>query len=66
RRTAPRPTDPPLELRAATAARDRLLADGGPVDLAGRAGSIVVAAATSLRAVLTPRGPEPVLGAPPG
>jgi lysophospholipase L1-like esterase len=64
RRPGPQSSGPPLEARAASAVGDRLAADGGPLDLAGRAGAIVVAAAASLRDVLTPRGPEPVLGAP--
>jgi lysophospholipase L1-like esterase len=64
RRVPPRPKGPPLEARIATAARDRLAADGGPLDLAAHAGAIVGTAAMTLRAVLTPRGPEPVLGGP--
>lgn len=64
-RVAPRPSGPPLEARIATAASDRLTRDGGPLDLATRAGAIVATAATTLREVLTPRGPEPVLGEQP-
>ena len=64
RRTAPRPSGPALEARLAAAARHRLTADRGPLDLATRAGAIVLAAATTMREVLTLRGPEPVLGAP--
>jgi lysophospholipase L1-like esterase len=65
RRVPPRPSGPPLEARIATAARNRLTADGGPLDIAVHAGDIVATAATTLRDVLTPRGPEPVLGAEP-
>ena len=64
RRVAPRPSGPPLEARIATVAGARLAADGGPLDLAAHAGTIVATAATTLREVLTPRGPEPVLGGP--
>jgi lysophospholipase L1-like esterase len=64
RRVAPRPSGPPLEARIATAFDDRLTAGGGPLDLAARGGAIVAAASTTLREVLTPRGPEPVLGQP--
>jgi lysophospholipase L1-like esterase len=66
RRAVSRPRGPALEAEVAAAAADRLTADGGPVDLATRAAAIVGAAATSLRDVLTPRGPEPVLGGAPG
>jgi lysophospholipase L1-like esterase len=65
RRSVPRPSGPALEARVATAVRDRLSADGGPLDLAARVGAIVVSAATTLREALTPRGPEPVLGGEP-
>jgi lysophospholipase L1-like esterase len=58
-----RPSGPALEVRATRAIGDRLAADGGPLDLARHAAALVGAAATSLRDVLTPRGPEPVLGA---
>jgi lysophospholipase L1-like esterase len=54
---------PPLEARFASAVGDRLAVDGGPFDLVGHAGAIVGAAAAALGEVLTPRGPEPVLGA---
>jgi len=64
RRAAPAPSGPPLEARAAAAIGDRLAADGGPLDIARRGAAIFAAAAASLREVLTPRGPEPVLGAP--
>ncbi len=63
RRAAPRPSGPALEIRLVAALGDRLAGDGGPLDLTGRAGAIVAAAATTMRSVLTPRGPEPVLGA---
>ncbi len=57
------PAGPSLETRATRALGDRLSADGGPLDLAGHAVAVFTAAATTLRDVLTPRGPEPVLGA---
>ena len=57
------PDRPPLEARAAAAIGDRLSADGGPLDVAGHGAALFAAAAASLRDVLTPRGPEPVLGA---
>jgi len=59
----PPPDRPPLEARAATAIGNRLSADGGPIELAGHGAALFAAAAASLRDVLTPRGPEPVLGA---
>jgi hypothetical protein len=59
----PRPSAPPLESRAASALGDGLTANGGPLDLAERGVALFAAAAASLREVLTPRGPEPVLGA---
>jgi lysophospholipase L1-like esterase len=62
RRTS-RPSGPSLEDRAATALGDRLSADGGPMDIARHGAALFSAAATSLGEVLTPRGPEPVLGA---
>jgi lysophospholipase L1-like esterase len=62
-RRVPQPAGPSLETRLATAVVARLGADGGPLALARGAAAAVVAAATSLREVLTPRGPEPVLGA---
>lgn len=58
-----RPSGPPLQDRAATALGDRLSADGGPMDIARHGAALLSAAATSLGEVLTPRGPEPVLGA---
>jgi lysophospholipase L1-like esterase len=61
-RRAPRPTGPVLQERAATALGDRLSADGGPMDIARHGAALFSAAATSLGEVLTPRGPEPVLG----
>jgi hypothetical protein len=54
---------PPLAARFASAVLDRITSDGGPLDLVGHAGALVGAAATALGEVLTPRGPEPVLGA---
>jgi len=63
RRRPAQPSGPPLEARLASAVGRRLSADRGPIDLAERGAAIVAAAATSLREVLTPRGPEPVLGA---
>jgi lysophospholipase L1-like esterase len=59
------PAGPSLEDRAATAIGDRLSADGGPLDIARQGIAVFTAAAAALREVLTPRGPEPVLGAPP-
>jgi len=63
RRRTRAPTRPPLEARTAAAIGDRLAADGGPLDIASHGVAIFAAAAASLRDVLTPRGPEPVLGA---
>ncbi len=63
-RRALRPAGPSLETRLATAVVAQLIADGGPLDMARTIGATVAAAATSLREVLTPRGPEPVLGKP--
>jgi lysophospholipase L1-like esterase len=63
RRAVPRPSGPSLDERAATALGDRLSADGGPIDIARHGAALVSSAATSLGEVLTPRGPEPVLGA---
>ncbi len=60
---APRPSGPSLQERAATALGDRLSADGGPMDVARHGAALFSSAATSLSEVLTPRGPEPVLGA---
>jgi hypothetical protein len=57
------PAGPSLEDRAAAALGDRLSATGGPLDLADHGVAIFAAAAATLRDVLTPRGPEPVLGA---
>jgi lysophospholipase L1-like esterase len=62
RAARPAPAGPPLEARLAAAVGDRLARPGGPIDVARRGGALVAAAAASLRAVLTPRGPEPVLG----
>jgi lysophospholipase L1-like esterase len=62
-RRAPRPSGPSLQERAATALGDRLAADDGPMDIARHGAALLSAAATSLGEVLTPRGPEPVLGA---
>lgn len=62
-RRASGPSGPSLEERAATALGDRLSADGGPIDIARHGAALFSAAATSLGEVLTPRGPEPVLGA---
>jgi lysophospholipase L1-like esterase len=62
-RRASRPSGPSLQERAATALGDRLSADGGPIDIARHGTALLSAAATSLGEVLTPRGPEPVLGA---
>jgi lysophospholipase L1-like esterase len=62
-RSAPRPSGPSLDERAATALGDRLSADGGPLNIAKHGAALFSAAATSLGEVLTPRGPEPVLGA---
>jgi lysophospholipase L1-like esterase len=63
RRVAPRPSGPSLDERAATALGDRLSADGGPIDIARHGAALLSSAATTLGEVLTPRGPEPVLGA---
>ncbi len=57
------PSGPSLQERAATALGDRLAANGGPIDIARHGAALFSAAATSLGQVLTPRGPEPVLGA---
>ncbi len=57
-----RPSGPSLDERAATALGERLSADGGPMDLARHGTALVSSAATTLAEVLTPRGPEPVLG----
>lgn len=62
-RRASRPAGPSLQHHAATALGDRLSADGGPLDIARHGAALLSAAATSLGEVLTPRGPEPVLGA---
>jgi lysophospholipase L1-like esterase len=62
-RRARRPTGPSLQDRAATALGDRISAAGGPLDVAKHGAALLSAAATSLGEVLTPRGPEPVLGA---
>lgn len=62
-RRASRPSGPPLDERAATALGERLSSDGGPLDIAKHGAALFSAAATSLGEVLTPRGPEPVLGA---
>jgi lysophospholipase L1-like esterase len=62
RRVRP-PSGPSLQARAAAALGDRLAADGGPMNIAKHGAAIFSAAATSLREVFTPRGPEPVLGA---
>ena len=58
------PPEPPLEARLAVAVGEHLARERGPLGLAGKAGATVSAAAAILRAALTPRGPEPVLGAP--
>jgi lysophospholipase L1-like esterase len=63
-RRARQPSGPSLQERAASALGDRLSADGGPMDIARHGAALFSAAATSLGEVLTPRGPEPVLGAP--
>jgi lysophospholipase L1-like esterase len=63
RRVAPRPSGPSLDERAATALGDRLSADDGPIDIARHGAALFSSAAISLGEVLTPRGPEPVLGA---
>lgn len=63
RRPRRQPSAPPIESRVVTAAVGGLTADGGPIDLAKRGVALFAAAAASLREVLTPRGPEPVLGA---
>lgn len=62
-RRARRPNPPPLEQRAAAALADRLSADGGALDVARHGAALFASATTTLREVLTPRGPEPVLGA---
>lgn len=62
-RRAAAPRGPSLQERAATALGERLSADGGPLDVAEHGAALLSAAATSLGEVLTPRGPEPVLGA---
>lgn len=58
------PSRPPLGEQLLEAVADSLARDGGPLELAVKAGATVSAAAATLRASLTPRGPEPVLGAP--
>lgn len=63
RRTS-RPRRPPLGDRLAAAVADRLRADDGPLEIAQHGAALLEAAAASMRAALTPRGPEPVLGAP--
>jgi hypothetical protein len=63
RRDDAQPSGPSLEQCAATAIGERLSADDGPIDIAEHGAAIFSAAATSLGEVLTPRGPEPVLGA---
>jgi lysophospholipase L1-like esterase len=62
-RRSPRPSGPSLRQRAAMALGERLSADGGPMDIARHGAALFSTAATSLGEVLTPRGPEPVLGA---
>ncbi len=58
----PAPAGPSLEDRAATALGDRISADDGPLDVARQGIAVFTAAAATLRDILTPRGPEPVLG----
>jgi lysophospholipase L1-like esterase len=55
-------SDPPLQARATAAVRDLILA-AATSDVATSLGGLVGGAGASLVAVLTPRGPEPVLGA---
>jgi hypothetical protein len=62
-RRASRPSGPSLQDRAAAALGDRLSADGGPMNVARHGAALFSAATTSLGEVLTPRGPEPILGA---
>jgi lysophospholipase L1-like esterase len=64
RRRSDEPQDPPLGERLLEAVTEPLTHEGGPLDLAAKAGATILTAAATLRASLTPRGPEPVLGAP--
>jgi len=57
-----RPSSPPLQERMAAALADRVRADDGPLEIAEHGAALFAAAANRLREVLTPRGPEPVLG----
>lgn len=54
---------PSLEARLVETVSTTLAREDGPLELAAKAGVTVSAAASSLRASVTPRGPEPVLGA---
>lgn len=58
------PPSQPLEARLVEAVAAALAREGGALDLATKAGATLSAAAEIVRASLTPRGPEPVLGAP--
>lgn len=64
RRPRPRPQRkrPSLPARVAAATVAGLTGADGPLALAQRGGRLVAAAAQSVGAVATPRGPEPVLG----
>lgn len=62
RRRERRP-EPSLTQRALAAVAERLLSPRGPVDMAAKAAAAVGSAATLASTTLTPRGPEPVLGA---
>lgn len=61
-----RPSRPSPAERLTGRVAARLTGEGGPLQLASRAGATVVAAAQVMGAALTPRGPEPVLGASSG
>jgi lysophospholipase L1-like esterase len=62
RRLEPRP-EPSLVQRALAAVAESLLSPGGPIETATKAAAAVGGAATLASTMLTPRGPEPVLGA---
>jgi len=58
------PLSSPLEARLLEAIGKSLAREGGPLELAAKAATIVSVAGTIVRASVVPRGPEPVLGAP--
>jgi lysophospholipase L1-like esterase len=63
-RDRPDASGPSVEARLLEAVASALARDDGPLELAAKARATVSAAAATARASLTPRGPEPVLGAP--